>query len=412
MASAPPAGRSVPRNVLLLGVTSFFADVASDMVVPLLPSFIVSLGGGAAFIGAVEGTAEAAASLLKFISGRWADKARRLLPLAVSGYAVAGAVRPLLAFAAAPWQVLALRCGDRVGKGLRTSPRDKLLAASAPPGRLAEAFSFHRGMDHLGAALGPLCATGLLAIWPGQLRRVFLVAAVPGALAVLAILCVREHERDGSAAPDERAKGPPPDGIRQGAATGGPAGAEGERVPRALIAAIGLFALGNSSDALLLLRAQDLGFPLAQLPLLWTLLHVVRASASWPLGRLADRTGRRGALAAGWLWYALCYLAFARADRAWQMWALFAAYGLVAALTEGSERALVAAAVPAARRGTALGAYYLVSGAGLLVASVLAGVLWERVSPAAALGAGALLAALAATSLAFGSSQPAERRGG
>ncbi|HXN56494.1 MAG TPA: MFS transporter, partial [Myxococcales bacterium] len=124
----------MPRNVLLLGVTSFFADVASDMVVPLLPSFIVSLGGGAAFIGAVEGTAEAAASLLKFISGRWADKARRLLPLAVSGYAVAGAVRPLLAFAAAPWQVLALRCSDRVGKGLRTSPRDKLLAASAPPG--------------------------------------------------------------------------------------------------------------------------------------------------------------------------------------------------------------------------------------------------------------------------------------
>jgi MFS family permease len=381
----------MPRNVVLLGVTSFFADVASDMVVPLLPSFIVSLGGGAAFIGAVEGMAEAAASLLKFVSGRWADRSRRLLPLAACGYAVAGAVRPLLALAAAPWQVLALRCTDRVGKGLRTSPRDKLLAASAPPGRLAEAFSFHRGMDHLGAALGPLCATGLLAIWPGQLRRVFLVAAVPGALAVLAILLVRESPR---AADPASAR----------TALDGPAGAAGGRVSPALIAAVGLFALGNSSDALLLLRAQDLGVPLAQLPLLWTLLHVVRAGASWPVGRLADRAGRRGSLAAGWLWYALCYLAFARADHVWQAWALFAAYGLVAALTEGSERALVADAVPAERRGTALGLYYLVSGAGLLVASVLAGVLWERVSPAAALGTGALLAALAAASLVFAGS--------
>jgi MFS family permease len=406
MVPAPSARRSMPRNVLLLGVTSFFADVASDMVVPLLPAFILSLGGGAAFIGAIEGTAEATASLLKFISGRWADKARRLLPLALSGYVVAGAVRPLLAFAAAPWQVLALRCSDRVGKGLRTAPRDKLLAASAPAGRLAEAFSFHRGMDHLGAALGPLCATGLLAIWPGQLRRVFLIAAVPGALAVLAILFVREQARgDGAALRAGEAAG-----VR--AASRGPVGAEGGRVPWSLIAAIGLFALGNSSDALLLLRAADLGIPVAHLPLLWTLLHVVRAGASWPLGRLADRTGRRGALGAGWLWYSLCYLGFACANRAWQGWALFAAYGLVAALTEGSERALVAAAVPEARRGTALGAYYLVTGAGLLVASVLAGVLWERVSPAAALGAGALLAALATAFLAFGSSQPAERRAG
>jgi MFS family permease len=386
----------MPRNVVLLGVTSFLADVASDMVVPLLPSFILSLGGGAAFVGAVEGTAEATASLLKFISGRWADRSRRLLPLAACGYAVAGAVRPLLAFAVAPWQVLALRCSDRVGKGLRTSPRDKLLAASAPAGRLAEAFSFHRGMDHLGAALGPLCATGLLAIWPGQLRRVFLVAAVPGALAVLAILLVREREAPRAAEP-----------AGASTALGGRVGVGGERVSPALIAAIGLFALGNSSDALLLLRAQDLGVPLAHLPLLWTLLHVVRAGASWPVGRLADRAGRRGALAAGWLWYALCYLAFACAGHAWQAWALFAAYGLVAALTEGSERALVAAAVPAERRGTALGVYYLVSGAGLLVASVFAGLLWERVSPAAALGAGALLAALAAASLAFAGSPAA-----
>ena len=230
------------------------------------------------------------------------------------GYGIAAGARPLLALAAAPWQVLALRCTDRVGKGIRGSPRDKLLTQSAPEGALAEVFSFHRGMDHLGAA-------------------------------------------------------------------------------------IGLFTLGNSTDALLLLRAQALGVPAAQLPLLWTLLHLVRASLSWPLGRAADRLGRRGALAAGWLWYAVCYAGFAAASAPWQVWLLFAVYGLVAGLTEGSERALVAAAVPPARRGAALGVYNLVSGLGLLVASLLAGALWERVSAPFALGLGALLAGLAAAAL-------------
>ncbi|GAC1337316.1 MAG: MFS transporter [Myxococcales bacterium] len=373
----------LPRNVLLLGVTSFFADVASDMVVPLLPAFIFSLGGGVAFVGAVEGLAEATASVLKYASGRWADGRRRLLPLAAAGYSIAGAVRPLLALAGAPWQVLALRCTDRVGKGLRTAPRDKMLVASAPPGRLAETFSFHRGMDHLGAALGPLCATALLTLWPGEIRRVFLVAAIPGALAVIAILAVRERQAGAPAVAAVSAAAP---------ATAG--------VPPRLLAAIGLFALGNSSDALLLVRARELGIPVVVLPLLWTLLHLVRAGASWPLGRLADRAGRRPALAVGWLWYAACYVGFAGADRAWHAWVLFAAYGLVAGLTEGSERALVAAAVPPEVRGRALGTYYLVSGAGLLAASLLAGALWERASPAVALGTGAALAAAAAIFLA------------
>jgi MFS family permease len=381
--------RALGRNVFLLGLTSMFGDVASEMVVPLLPAFLVMLGGGASFIGLIEGLAEAVASLFKYLSGQLADRARSLKPLAAAGYAVSGLVRPLLAFCAAPWQVLAIRCTDRVGKGLRTSPRDKLLAGSAAEGALAEAFSFHRGMDHLGAAIGPLCAAGLLWVWPGELRRVFLVASVFGGLALLVLLLVRE--------PRTVAK----EKVAEATDAGG-TGAAGRReagVPLPLLAAIGLFTLGNSSDALLLLRAQSLGVPAFQLPLLWTVLHLVRAGLSWPLGRAADRLGRRLSLACGWLWYALCYAAFALASTAAHAWVLFAAYGVVAGLTEGSERALVSAAVPEARRGAALGLYNLVSGLGLLTASVAAGLLWERVSPAAALGLGAFCAVGAAAAL-------------
>jgi MFS family permease len=380
---------AVNRNILLLGLTSFFGDIASEMVVPLLPAFLVQLGGGAAFIGLIEGSAEGVASLFKYLSGRIADRVPRLLPLAAAGYALSAAVRPLLALCAAPWQVLALRCTDRVGKGVRTSPRDKLLTLSAPEGALAEAFSFHRGMDHLGAAVGPLLAAALLFAVPGDLRRVFLIASVSGFVALLSLLLVRE-----------RPARPRPEKVADATIASASDAAGLGRIPPGLLAAIGLFTLGSSSDALLLLRAQSLGVPAAQLPLLWTVLHFVRAGLSWPLGRAADRLGRRGALACGWVWYAVCYVGFALASSPGQVWALFAAYGLVAGLTEGSERALVSAAVPEARRGRALGLYNLVTGVGLMIASVAAGLLWEEVSPQAALGLGAGCALLAAGALA------------
>ncbi|HEY6912667.1 MAG TPA: MFS transporter [Myxococcales bacterium] len=373
------------RNVVILGVVSLLADVSGDMVMPILPAFLVTLGAGAAYIGVIEGAAEATAALLKYLSGRWADRVKNLLPLAMIGYVLAGAARPFLAVAQKPWHVLAVRNVDRVGKGIRTSPRDKLLASSTSPDRLAEAFSFHRGMDHAGAAIGPLLASGMLLCWPGDLRRVFLVAAVPGALAVLALFAIREEGQ-------ERARGTRP--------AQSPAGTSA--VPVRLLVAIGLFTLGNSTDALLLLRAQALGIRTALLPLLWALLHVMRAALSWPAGRFADRLGRRGMLICGWLWYAACYLCFSLARAPWQIWTLFAAYGLVAALTEGTERALVAAASPPASRGRALGLYNLVSGVGLLAASVVAGQTWEHVSPAAALRLGAALAFVAAAVLGAG----------
>src|SRR5438270_10365572 len=239
------------RNVVILGVVSLLADVSGDMVVPLLPAFVVTLGAGAAYIGVIEGAAEGTAALLKYLSGRWADRVRRLLPLAVIGYALAALARPFLAASQKPWHVLAVRNVDRVGKGIRTSPRDKLLAASAPRERLAEAYAFHRGMDHAGAAIGPFVAAGRLLGRPEHIRRVFLFAAIPGALAVLALLAVHE-----TAQLTPRAEA-------GGQAKGG--------VPRRLLAAIALFTLGNSTDALLLLRAGTIGVPAAPLPLLWGL---------------------------------------------------------------------------------------------------------------------------------------------
>ena len=398
--------KALSRNVVLLGVVSFLADISSDMVMPLLPAFLVTLGAGASFLGVIEGAAEATAALLKYLSGRWADRVRKLRPLALLGYALAGFARPFLSVAQAPWQVLLIRNVDRVGKGVRTSPRDKLLAASTEPSRLAEAFAFHRGMDHAGAAVGPLVAAALLLAWPGRVRLVFLLAAIPGALAVLALLAVREEEAG--------AAGPGVPGVHPvhipAAASAEPdvPGVhpvhrplpESARIPPSLLAAIALFTLGNSTDALLVLRAQTLGVPTGQLPLLWALLHVVRSLLSWPLGRAADRFGRRAALAAGWVWYAVCYAGFAAAHAPWQVWGLFGAYGLVAALTEGTERALIAASVPVERRGRALGVYNLISGVGLLAASVLAGAIWDRASPQAALLLGAALATAAAVVLA------------
>lgn len=377
------------------------------MVVPLLPAFLVAIGGSAQTLGVIEGAADATANLFKYVSGRWADRARRLRPLTMVGYAIAGAVRPLLALARLPWHVFAIRCTDRIGKGIRTSPRDKLLAGSADPERLAEAFAFHRGMDHFGAAVGPLIAAALLLAWPERIRLVFALAAFPGALAVAVLFGVREprvQEPDRSASSSQEGVAPAPSGLLPRHASSRPATIG--RIPIRLLVAIFVFTLGNSTDALLLLRAQGLGVRTALLPVLWTVLHVVRAASSWPLGRAADRFGRRAALASGWFWYAVCYLGFAVASAPWHAWALFAAYGLVAGLTEGTERALIAASVPQDRRGRALGVYNLISGAGLLVASIVAGALWDRVSPGAALGVGAALAAVAALLLQTRASAP------
>lgn len=380
---------------VLLGVTSFLSDVASEMIYPLLPVLLATtLGAGALAVGWVEGAAESLAAFLKLLAGLGSDRSRRRKPWVVAGYALAGVARPLVAFAGSVGQVLAVRLSDRVGKGLRSAPRDALLAASVAPAERGRAFGFHRAADHAGALVGPLVAAGLLALGLG-LPTVFLWAFVPGLLAPLVVLFgVRERAAEAPPAP-------PGTGL----------GLERQEV-RALtpyLVTLAVFTLGNSTDAFLLLRAVELGVPVAAVPLLWAFLHAVKSGLGTWGGGLSDRFERRRVIGLGWGLYALVYLGLAAATVAWQVWALFALYGLHYALVEGAEKALVAELVPAARRGAAFGWYHGVIGLCALPASVAFGALWQTAGAGVAFTCGAVAAGLAAGLLATWVEVPARR---
>jgi MFS family permease len=378
-----PARPRLGRNVIALAAVSFLTDVSSEMIYPLLPVFLTSvLGANASFIGAIEGAAETTAALLKLASGWWSDRVRRRKPLVLAGYAIASAMRPLVAVATSAVQVLGIRVADRVGKGIRNAPRDALIAESVDPSIRGRAFGFHRAADHAGGVVGPLIAFAVLTYQVAALRTVFWLAAIPGLLSVLVVAFgVRDIPR---AAPEHGG----PD-LRQ------PLGGSFWRV----LTVIFVFTLGNSTDAFLLLRANQLGVPVALAPILWAALHVVKSASSTPGGALSDRVGRRPTLIVGWLLYAAVYLGFALASTAWQAWALFGVYGVFFGLTEGSERALVADLVAPERRGTAFGWYNLAIGLGALPASLLFGFVWDRAGAARAFEMGAALALAAAVGL-------------
>jgi MFS family permease len=374
------------RNVYALGAVSFFTDVSSEMIYPLLPVFLTSvLGASAGFVGAIEGAAESTAALLKLASGWWSDRVRRRKPLVVVGYTIASAMRPLIALAQSASQVLLIRVSDRVGKGIRNSPRDALIADSVDASIRGRAFGFHRSADNAGGIIGPLIAFAVLTWWHVPLRTVFWLAAIPGAIAVLVVIFgVQEVKRHGDAKPSHA-------DLRQ------PMGGRFW----AVLLTILIFTLGNSTDAFLLLRAVQLGVPVALAPILWATLHVVKTASGLPGGALSDRIGRAPVLIAGWIAYAATYLLFALASESWHAWALFAGYGIFFGLTEGSERALVADIVPAARRGAAYGWYYLAIGIAALPASVIFGAIWDRAGSRAAFMFGASLAVVAAVALAM-----------
>jgi MFS family permease len=380
---------------------SFFTDISTEMIYPLLPVFLAGvLGANASFIGAIEGVAETTASLLKLVSGWWSDKIGRRKLLVVVGYAIATIARPFTAMARNATQVLAIRLTDRIGKGIRTSPRDALLADSAPPQARGRAFGFHSAADNAGAVLGPLLAflilklqgagsfegAGRLAAHDEQaLRNVFWLAAVPGliALAVL-IVVVRDVPRREAA--------------DKGAET--PGGGLSRRFWGYLVVVL-LFTLGNSTDAFLLLRANQLGVPIAMAPILWALLNLVKTAGGTYGGQLSDTVGRKPLIVGGWLLYAAVYFAFGWATAAWHAWALFAAYGIFYAMTEGTEKALVADIVPRSRRGSAFGWYNLAIGLGALPASLIFGKIWDRAGAPSAFMFGATLALIAALLMAF-----------
>jgi MFS family permease len=384
---ADPKRPRLGRNVVALGAVSFLTDVATEMTYPLIPVFLATvLGASATYVGTIEGAAETTAALLKWASGWWSDRVARRKPLVLAGYALASAVRPLIGLAQSAVQVLGIRVADRVGKGIRTSPRDALIADSVDPAIRGRAFGFHNAADNLGAVLGPLIAFAFLR-WEGlPLRTVFLLTAIPGALAVLALIFgVREVPRT---APPKKE------------------GETGLRTPLGgrfwgYLGVLLLFTLGNSTDAFLLLRAGQLGVATSLIPILWALLNLVKALSNTPGGILSDRIGRKPLIAAGWLVYAAVYFLFGRASQTWHAWALFAVYGVYFGLTEGVEKALVADLVPKDRRGAAFGWYNLAIGIGALPASLLFGALWDRWGSATAFDFGALLALAAAVGVIF-----------
>lgn len=373
------ARRTLPKTVVALGAVSLLNDTSSEMIYPLLPLFLAQLGASVAFIGLIEGIAETTASLLKLVSGWLADRFGKHKQLTAVGYGLAVLTRPLLALATAPWQVLGLRFADRLGKGLRTAPRDALIAHATAPNARGLAFGFHRGMDHLGAAIGPLLASGILLLAPNNYRLVFWLAAVP-ALISLAVLAY---------------------GIRSVSEPSASKVAEPFRLRlpggdlRWLLLCVLIFTLGNSSDAFLLLRAEQAGVPAAFVPLLWAGQHLLKSLLATPGGALSDRWGRARVLILGWLIYALVYIGFGFAQMAWHIWALFGLYALYFALTEGTERAMVAELAPPDQRGQAFGAFHFVVGVGMLPASLLFGLVWQAFGVQTAFLMGASLALLA-----------------
>jgi MFS family permease len=372
--------QGITLNVLAFGLVSFFTDVSSEMIYPLLPLFLTSvLGAGPAFLGIIEGTAESTAAFLKLFSGILSDRVKRRKNLVVAGYGLSSVARPLVAAASSPLAVLFIRFADRAGKGVRTSPRDALLADSSPPEVRGKAFGLHRSMDHAGAIVGPLIATALLAGYSLNLRTVFWLAAIPAAAAMLVLIfLVRE------AAKSKPAEAKP-----------SPLGAIPTGRLRTYLLILLLFTLGNSSDAFLLLRAQHLGVASAAIPLLWTFFSLVKMLSVMPFGSLSDRLGRRGVIIAGWGVYALAYLGFGLAQTALQAWLLFGFYGLFYGLTEGVEKAFLVDLAQAGRVGGAFGWYNCAVGAGALPASLIFGFLWQSRGAATAFGFGAALAAVA-----------------
>ena len=383
--------KKLPQNVFAISLVSLLNDVSSEIIYPLLPIFLSStLGASARAIGIIEGSAESVSSLLKLFAGYFSDRLKQRKLLVVFGYGLATVVRPLLAFATSWHHVLAIRLTDRVGKGIRTAPRDAMIADAAVAEQRGIAFGFHRAMDHFGAVIGPLLAYVIvyfLAVnsespTAGEFTTIFLLASLPALAAVLlAIFFMRE-----SPVPAKSTAEVPKLSLR----------GFNSNFKRFLVV-LALFTLSNSSDGFLILRARDAGVSLAIIPLLWAAHHGTKVVSSLLGGDLSDRLGRKRLIVSGWILYAAVYAGFGFATDQLSIWILFLIYGVYFGLVEGAEKALVADLVSPEQRGTAYGLYNLAFGVTVLPASLLMGTIWDWKGPttaflfSAALGAAAAL---------------------
>lgn len=392
--------RKLPRNVFAISVVSLLNDISSEIIYPLLPVFLsVTLGASPAIVGMIEGAAESLSSLLKLFSGYFSDRRGKRKIFVVLGYGLANIARPLLAFATSWHQVLAIRLTDRIGKGIRSAPRDAMIADSVAVEQRGLAFGFHRAMDHTGAVIGPLVSYLLVMVFAadrnvltaGDFTKIFLLASIPALAAVIVVsFFVKESYRPSVPGSASDLASPPP--VRLSLR-----GFDGNF--KRFLVLVALFTLSNSTDAFLLLRAQDAGVSLAAIPLLWAALHASKVLSSIYGGALSDRLGRRRLIVSGWVLYAAVYAGFAFVTSAVSVWALFLIYGIYFGLAEGAEKALVADLVRPEQRGTAFGLYNLAFGITVLPASLLMGGLWYWRGPATAFLVSAALGATAAVLL-------------
>ena len=378
----------IPKNIFVLGWVSFLTDVSSDMIYPVLPIFLSDvLGSSKLFIGLIEGIAESTASILKIFSGWLSDRLGKRKILVVLGYGLSALGKPILSLVTAGWQVLSLRFLDRFGKGVRTSPRDALIAESSKEERRGLSFGFHRAMDSFGAVIGPLLAFLFLPLVKGNYRALFLIASIPAFLSVLLLILFVKEKRKVK----EKISGLTKLKLSQFS-------------PKFKIFVLGatIFTLGNSSDAFLFLRARSLNIDVVYIPVLWLVLNLVYTLVSLPAGWLSDRIGRKNLILSGFFIYALVYLGFAFATQSHHAWVLFAVYGFYYGLANGTMRAYVADLAGEEKRATAYGIYHGAVGMTALPASLIFGWLWQSVGVNFAFCFGAGLALLAFLIIRFG----------
>jgi len=369
----------VKRNIFALGLVSFFTDLSTEMIYPLLPLFLTSvLGVNKAFIGLVEGLAESTASLFKVGSGWLSDRLGKRRSLVLLGYSLSTVAKPFLALATSGPQVLGIRFAERIGKGIRTSPRDAIIADSTPSGERGKSYGFHRALDTLGAVFGPLTAFILLPLLSYSYRKIFLISFLPGLAACLLIpVLVIEPKRVREEIPIKLS-------LRGF-----------DRDFKFFLIVMAVFTLGNTSDAFLILRARDLGVGAGVVPLLWLLFNLVYSALALPGGLLSDRWGRKRILELGFGFYLLIYLGFAFASHPMHIWLLFLSYGLFYGLTVGTIRAWVAELAPPSRMATAFGLFHTTVGILALPASLIMGFLWQLTGAKLAFSWCALLAGIA-----------------
>jgi len=370
------------KNVTITGFVSFFMDVSSEMIYPLVPLFLANtLGVNKSLIGLIEGIAESTASLLKVFSGWYSDRIGNRKWLMAAGYGISTLSRPFVALASGWHQVLGSRFLDRFGKGVRTAPRDAIIAESTEKAYLGRAFSFHRSMDTMGAVVGPALAFFFLGIFSNDYRKVFWLSMIPGVIAVLLIILFITEKKKSTAAQTERPK------LTL---------AHFDWKFKFFVVIATLFAVGNSSDVFLILRAEQVGIPTVTIPLVYLMFNLVYSLSAVPAGMAADKYGRKRLILLGFILFAILYYGFAVASGTKAIWILFGFYGLFMGLTEGIQKAFLATIIPQDFKATAFGVYTTTVGLAMFPASLIGGWLWDHVSPAATFYFGALTASASA----------------